>query len=467
MRIEIEIVSGARAGVRKAFEKSYVALGRDTLSDVRFDPDADLDVSTKHAAVLLSGDGYVVRDLGSRNGTFVNGQRVAGDTPLADGDVIRCGGHGPEARVRLVKEAAEQVLAKVAAPAPPPPRSGAPAAPAAPQKARPATDSRAKPAGPSATSVLRAEVKASATRYRAVLVMLGIIVIGAAAVLVWQGTQARRQTERLGSVVDSLGREIANLESAKALADSEAARLQREIQRATGDPTRLSALQAQYTTVQRRQRDIATAQGVDYPGIVAANHPATALLFVQFPDTTQMWTGTGFCVTSDGTLLTNRHVVVNDRGEWPLRIAVQFSGSREVLPGRLVRVAPDADIAVLRVESAGPFPVMQGLAPDSAVRAGDPIALIGFPLGADLPMGGTQEAPVAHATLATGTVSRVLGDSLLQLDAFSGTGASGSPILDRNGRVIGIEFGGAREAGGRIIFGLPIRRATALLSGRE
>ena len=463
MRIEFEIVSGARVGVRKAFEKSYVALGRDTLSDVRFDPEVDLDVSTKHSAVLLSGDGYVVRDLGSRNGTFVNGQRIAGDTPLADGDVIRCGGHGPEARVRIVKEAAEQVLAKVVAP----PRSVAPAAPAAPRKAPPATDSHAKPTGPSATSVLRAEVKASATRYRAVLVTLGIIVVGAAAVLVWQGTQARKQTERLGSVVDSLGRQIANLESAKALADSEAARLQREIQRATGDPTRLTALQTQYTTVQRRRRDIATAQGVDYRGIVAANHPATALLFVQFPDTTQMWTGTGFCVSRDGTLLTNRHVVVNERGEWPLRIAVQFSGSREILPGRLVRVSPDADIAVLKVESAGPFPVMQGLAPDSAVQAGDPIALIGFPLGADLPMGGTEGAPVAHATLATGTVSRVLGDSLLQLDAFSGTGASGSPILDRNGRVIGIEFGGAREAGGRIIFGLPIRRATALLSGRE
>ncbi len=465
MRIEFEIVAGARAGSRNAFEKSYIALGRDTLSDVRFDPAADLDASTKHAAVLQSGDGYVVRDLGSRNGTFVNGRRIAADTPLADGDAIRCGGHGPEVRVRIVKDAAQLVMAKVAAPAPP--RPGTPAVPAAPRQGPPSTDPHAKPAGPSATSILRAEVKASAARYRAVLAMLGIIVGGAAVVLVWQGTQARKQTERLGSVVDSLGRQIANLESAKALADSEATRLQREIQRAAGDPTRLTALRAQYSTVQRRQRDIATAQSVDYRGIVAANHPATALLYVQFADTTQMWTGTGFCVSRDGMMLTNRHVVVNDRGEWPLRIAVQFSGSREILPGRLVRVAPDADIAVLQVESAGPFPVMQGLATDSAVQAGDPIALIGFPLGADLPMGGTQEAPVAHATLATGTVSRVLGDSLLQLDAFSGTGASGSPILDRNGLVIGIEFGGAREAGGRIVFGLPIRRATALLSGRE
>jgi pSer/pThr/pTyr-binding forkhead associated (FHA) protein len=91
MRIEFEIVSGARVGARKAFEKSYIALGRDTLSDVRFDPEADLDVSTKHSAVLLSGDGYVVRDLGSRNGTFVNGQRISGPVRLQHGDVVVLG----------------------------------------------------------------------------------------------------------------------------------------------------------------------------------------------------------------------------------------------------------------------------------------------------------------------------------------------------------------------------------------
>ena len=47
--------------------------------------------------------------------------------------------------------------------------------------------------------------------------------------------------------------------------------------------------------------------------------------------------------------------------------------------------------------------------------------------------------------------------------AYSGTGASGSPILDRTGRVIGIEFGGLRETGGRIVLGLPIARAQAVL----
>jgi S1-C subfamily serine protease len=458
MRIEFEIVSGARAGHRDAFDKSYIAFGRDPLSDVRFDPEGDLDVSTKHAAVVLSGDSYAVRDLNSRNGTFVNGRRVTGDTPLADGDVIRCGASGPEARVRLAREAAEQVMQRVTAPAPVPgPKAtGGAARPAAPAPGP-------KRTGPSATGVLRAEVKASASRVRALLIVLGIVIVGAAVVLIWQGLTAQRHTRQLGSVLDSLGRELATLRTAKIAADSEAARLQREIRAAANDPGRLAALQARYSTVQRRQRDIATAQGVDYRAIVTANSPAIAIVFVQFEDTTQMWTGTGFCVGADGTMLTNRHVVLNDQGQRPLRIAVQFSGSHDVLPARFVRAAPDADIAVIKVESRGPFPVVTGLASESQAQAGDPIALVGFPLGLDLPQGGTAARPVARASLMTGTVSRVL-DTLLQLDAFSGTGASGSPILDRTGRVIGIVFGGQRESGGRIVFGLPIRRAASLLS---
>ena len=463
MRIELEIVSGARAGVRAAHDKSYVALGRDPLSDVRFDAESDLDASTKHAAVVLSGDAYVVRDLGSRNGTFVNGKRIAEDVLLADGDVIRCGAKGPEVVVRLVREGAEQIIPKVATPAAPPPHRAAgagPPRPAAPGPAAPAAP--AKPAGPSATSILRAEVRASAARFRSLAIVLGIVIVGAVSVLWWQGRTAQRQTRQLGSVLDSLGRELTSLQAARAAANSLADSLQREIRSAGSDRARVAALQPQYEAAQRRQRDIQTAQGVDYRAIVNANHGATALLYVQFPDS-QMWTGTGFSVSRDGAMLTNRHVVTNDRGDRPMRIAAQFSGSRDVLPARLVRVAPDADIALIQIESSGPFPVVQSIAADTAVQAGDPIALIGFPLGTDLPMGGSEEGPVARATLATGTVSRVLGDSLLQLDAFSGTGASGSPILDRLGRVVGIEFGGARESGGRIIFGLPIRRAMALL----
>jgi len=409
--------------------------------------------------VTRSGDAFVLRDLGSRNGTFVNGRRIEADTPLADGDVIRCGAHGPEARVRMVSEAAEQVMPKVSAPARPsaPPARPAPTggAPAPASKPAPKPAPVAPPSGPSATSVLRAEVHAGAQRVRAVLITLGIIVVGALAIVIWQGRTAQQQTAQLGTAIDSLGREIAALRSAKVAADSEAARLQREIRGAANDPARLSALQAQYSTVQRRQRNIETAQGVDYAAIQRANMAAVAVIVVRFADTTQMFEGTAFSVSAQGLMLTNRHTVANHDGEQARDVAIRFSGSTDVLPAHVVRVALDADLAIVQVESAGPFPTVAGFAP-GPVEAGAPIALLGFPGGC-----GTCERP--RAKLVSGSVTSA-SDSVLEIDAFSGTGASGSPIFDRNGLVVGVLLGGRGGASSTEIIGVPARRAQALLA---
>src|SRR2546422_4401787 len=78
-----------------AFRKAYIGLGRHPLSDVRFDVDRDLDVSSRHAGIVRHGETFMVRDLGSTNGTFVNGARISGDVVLADGDVIGLGQNGP------------------------------------------------------------------------------------------------------------------------------------------------------------------------------------------------------------------------------------------------------------------------------------------------------------------------------------------------------------------------------------
>src|SRR5207247_772011 len=61
----------------------------------RFDPERDLDVSSRHAAVIRQGATFLVRDLGSTNGTFVNGRQITGDAALNDGDVIAFGQTGP------------------------------------------------------------------------------------------------------------------------------------------------------------------------------------------------------------------------------------------------------------------------------------------------------------------------------------------------------------------------------------
>jgi pSer/pThr/pTyr-binding forkhead associated (FHA) protein/V8-like Glu-specific endopeptidase len=451
VKCEFRIVSGGRSGHREVFDKSYIGCGRHPLSDLRFDAEKDLDVSTRHAAVVRTGDRWVLRDLNSRNGSFVNGRKIEADYELSDGDVLRFGVQGPEVEFHEVREGAEQILTAVKAP--PAERTAAAAKPApAPAPAAPAAK------GPSATTLLRAQVSAQAARFRALMIVLAIIVVGAAAVLIWQGRTAQQQVSSLGTALDSLSRELRALRVAQTRADSEAAALRGQIAEARSARQR-DSLQQSLAAVQQRQRGITAAQGVDWGAINRANARAVAMIYVQFPDDS-VFTGTGFAVTPDGLLLTNRHVVLGHTGERPARIAVQFSGSTDVLHARIEKIAPDADIATVRITDAGTYPVVQGLRPDPAgVEVGDPIALIGYPLGLDTPMGTTT----VNSTLAPGTIGKILPDSLLQLDAYSGTGASGSPILDRTGQVIGLEFGGLRESGGRIVLGLPIRRAVALL----
>lgn len=63
-----------------------IVMGRSEECDIMFPLRA---VSRRHAQVVRTDDGYVLRDLGSKNGTFVNGQEVEGDYLLQDGDEIQ------------------------------------------------------------------------------------------------------------------------------------------------------------------------------------------------------------------------------------------------------------------------------------------------------------------------------------------------------------------------------------------
>jgi ABC-type multidrug transport system ATPase subunit len=74
----------------KEFEliKSEVVIGRDESVDIVISTPA---VSRRHARLMMQGDGYIIEDLGSSNGTFINGDRLIGRHTLQPGDQIRLG----------------------------------------------------------------------------------------------------------------------------------------------------------------------------------------------------------------------------------------------------------------------------------------------------------------------------------------------------------------------------------------
>ena len=68
--------------------KGVVTLGRDITNDIVIN---DPEVSRHHCRLTQGGGGYTVEDLGSTNGTFVNGQRLTGARPLQPGDMLGLG----------------------------------------------------------------------------------------------------------------------------------------------------------------------------------------------------------------------------------------------------------------------------------------------------------------------------------------------------------------------------------------
>ncbi|MGH7339521.1 MAG: FHA domain-containing protein, partial [Candidatus Rokuibacteriota bacterium] len=99
MPLEIRILSGARAGQTARFEQSTIVVGRIDGSDLKFDPQHDLDVSSKHAEFRMVGSGYEVHDNNSTNGTLVNGAKITGGVKLKSGDRVKFGREGPEVEV--------------------------------------------------------------------------------------------------------------------------------------------------------------------------------------------------------------------------------------------------------------------------------------------------------------------------------------------------------------------------------
>jgi len=473
--VEFRVLTGSRAGHRERFTKPVIAIGRHPLCDFQFDPQQDLDVSTRHAEIRAVGDGYVLVDIGSTNGTYVNGVRIARERRLESGDEVAFGEFGPKVRLEIVMESGTQPPARRdggavrddAAP------NGASQSAAASAASMPATRSivtEARPVPGSAADSPRRDVRRRASMAGALAAALVVAAGGA----YWLGHHNARATDaelvRLTKTNDSLAQTYADrmasinshaagLDSSLAAAQQERDRMRTALSGTNG--AHADTLSRELHALESRRHAMLTAAQVDYSTIASRSGPAVTMVAVQWPDSSA-FSGSGFAVSSRGEIVTNKHLVQHSDA-YPMRIAVIFSDTKAWLPAHVVRVSATADLAVLQVDAPGPFPAIASLASKAAdTPVGKAVAIIGYPLGTDTPMEGSGTQITARSTLVAGTLSKNLAD-VLQIDAYAGQGSSGSPVFNTAGSVIGVVYGGARESAGRIVYAVPVDEVGALL----
>jgi serine protease Do len=160
-------------------------------------------------------------------------------------------------------------------------------------------------------------------------------------------------------------------------------------------------------------------------------------------------TGSGFVISADGYIVTNHHVV-----EAAEKVSVAFENGRE-LPAEVVGRDPKTDLALLKVKPDGELPAAP-LGDSDGVRVGDWVMAIGNPFGLD------HTVTVGILSARGRNINAGPYDDFLQTDASINPGNSGGPLIDLDGRVIGINTA-INAAGQGIGFAIPINMAKDLL----
>ncbi len=171
----------------------------------------------------------------------------------------------------------------------------------------------------------------------------------------------------------------------------------------------------------------------------------------------EIGSGSGFIVSADGVVITNRHVVADESAEYTV---VTNKGDRHA--AKVLARDPVNDLAVLKIEGSN-FPTLN-LGTSANLKPGQDVIAIGNALGE------------FSNTVSTGVISglarsidaygggmgseRLIG--LIQTDASINPGNSGGPLLDSNGNVIGINVAVAQGAQG-IGFAIPIDQVKATI----
>ena len=476
-RFIIRHLTGAKANQESSFAETDFAqpltLGREPTCRIVF-TDADDAVSRQHARIERSAEGgFKIIDPGSANGTFVNRVRVQGEAPLTHGDIVQFGSGGPQASIHLdppppqatkatrlvsgtlakatreVNDSdATTVFGPVAAAT-----SAAGASAAAGAAAGSAAGAVPGRVGRATVERLITAEKSRSTRLTVNIVAAFVAVIGALGV--WQVLDTKKRDENTATQLraerDAADAKIngAKAEAATKVAELEAkANLSKRVKADFAASTVLIEVSWRLTETNSGRQVYHASLAVEDKGTFPAYmrmEDGSYEPMLEFSDRGKSrpisgsHSGTGFVVSDNGLIMTNRHVAAawharydlrfpgivvekkqNEKKEWELRVVemleeapdnlkqwipsrsqffstrgvsdsksvtgtvssmtVTFANSKLRNPATLGTISPEHDVALIKVDAgAGILKKVELRDSADTLASGDVVAVLGYP----------------------------------------------------------------------------------------
>ena len=174
-------------------------------------------------------------------------------------------------------------------------------------------------------------------------------------------------------------------------------------------------------------------------------------------------TGSGILIDTEGHVLTNNHVV-----EGADKVEVKLGSSDKTYTAEVVGADPATDVALLKVEAPADSLHPLVLGDSSSVEVGEPVVAIGNPFGLDRTVTSGIVSAIQRQIQAPNGFSI---SHVIQTDAAINPGNSGGPLIESEGKVIGInsqiQTGGSGDGNVGIGFAVPINTAREVVQQLE
>jgi len=169
-------------------------------------------------------------------------------------------------------------------------------------------------------------------------------------------------------------------------------------------------------------------------------------------------TGSGFIISEDGYVLTNEHVI---RGAQEIKVTLREGGRDKSYDAEIVGKDHETDIAVIKIKSKRKFPYLE-LGDSDRIQVGDWVVAIGSPFGLEQ----TVTCGIISAIRQKVVIEDKIFENMIQTDAAINRGNSGGPLVDLNGKVVGINTAIYAPTGvfAGVGFAIPINLAKDILN---